>query len=165
MSKRRRTSLEKAVDRELIDKGKQALKEFDKSQAIHIPAKRRDSKLISIRLPVDMLQQLRDMAQQRGDIGYQQLIKSYLADGLARDNSSTSLEAFQLFLRSYVAQMKSSHPEHLYVWYSGQTASGEPAKFILNRSEYSDWHRGLCERIEAGSDVKSHDIELSLEAQ
>lgn len=167
MSKRRRTPLEKSVDRELIDKGKEALKEFDEAEAIHVPAKRRDSKLISIRLPMDMLKQLRDVAQKRGDIGYQQLIKSYLADGLEREKGGGNVEAFGLFLqsalelleKSYVEQMK-SQPERVYVWYSGQVAAGELARFTLNRLEYSDWHPGLYERLEAGQDVGSHNIEL-----
>jgi len=159
MSKRRRTPLEKAVDRELIDKGKEALREFDESEAIHVPAKRRDSKPISIRLPMDMLKQLRDVAEKRGDIGYQQLIKTYLAESLEREKGGSSVEAFGLFLKSYVEQMK-SQPERVYVWYSGQVAAGELARFTLNRLEYSDWHPGLYERLEAGQDVGSHNIEL-----
>ena len=159
MSKRRRTPLEKAVDRELIDKGKEALKEFDESEAIHVPAKRRDSKLISIRLPMDMLKQLRDVAQKRGDIGYQQLMKSYLADGLEREKDGGSVEAFGLFLKNCVEQMR-SQPERVYVWYSGEMASGGLARFTMNRLEYSDWHPGLYERLEAGQDVESHNIEL-----
>ena len=159
MSKRRRTPLEKAVDRELVDKGKEALKEFDEAEAIRVPAKRRDSKLISIRLPMDMLKQLREVAQKRGDIGYQQLIKSYLADSLERETGSSNVEAFGLFLKNYVEQMK-AQPERVYVWYSGQVAVGEIASFTLNRLEYSDWHPGLYERLEAGQDVGSHNIEL-----
>lgn len=158
MSKRRRTPLEKAVDRELVEKGKEALKEFDEAEAVHVSAKRRDSKLISIRLPMDMLKQLREVAQKRGDIGYQQLIKSYLADGLEREKGSSNAD-FGLFLKSYVEQMK-SQPERVYVWYSGQVAAGELARFTLNRLEYSDWHPGLYERLEAGQDVGSHNIEL-----
>lgn len=39
-SKRGRTPLERAVDLELISKGKGALKDFDESQTLYIPAKR-----------------------------------------------------------------------------------------------------------------------------
>ncbi len=159
MSKRRRTPLEKATDRELIEKGKEALKEFDESEAIHVPAKRRDSKLISIRLPMDMLKQLREVAQKRGDIGYQQLIKAYLAESLEREQGRVSAQGFELFLKSYLEQMK-SQPERVYVWSSGQMASGGPVRFTLNRLEYSDWHLGLYEQLEAGQDVGSHNIEL-----
>lgn len=159
MSKRRRTPLEKTVDREFIDKGKEALKEFDEAEAIRVPAKRRDSKLISIRLPMDMLKQLRDVAQKRGDIGYQQLIKAYLAESLEREQGRVSAEGFELFLKSYLEQMK-SQPERVYVWYSAQTSPQELARFTLNRLEYSDWHPGLFERLEAGQDVGSHNIEL-----
>lgn len=41
--KRGRTPLERAIDLELISKGKNVLKDFDKSQALHVPAKRRRS--------------------------------------------------------------------------------------------------------------------------
>ena len=161
MSKRRRTPLEKAVDRELVDKGKEALKEFDEAEAIRVPAKRRDSKPISIRLPMDMLKQLRDVAQKRGDIGYQQLIKTYLAESLEREQGRVNVEAFELLLKSYLEQMQmKSQPERVYVWYSGEMASGGLARFTLNRLEYSDWHPGLYERLEAGQDVESHNIEL-----
>ena len=39
--KRARTPLERAVDQELISKGKDVLKDFDESKALHVPAKRR----------------------------------------------------------------------------------------------------------------------------
>jgi len=38
--KRARTPLERAVDLEMILKGKDVIKDFDESQALHIPAKR-----------------------------------------------------------------------------------------------------------------------------
>lgn len=159
MSKRRRAPLEKAIDRELIEKGKEVMKEFDESEAIRVPAKRRDSKLISIRLPMDMLKQLREVAEKHGDIGYQQLIKAYLAESLERELGRVTAESFELFLKSYLEQMK-SQPERVYVWYSAQTSPHELARFTLNRLEYSDWHPGLFERLEAGQDVGSHNIEL-----
>lgn len=159
MSKRRRIPLEKAVDRELIEKGKAVLKEFDEAEAIRVPAKRRDSKLISIRLPMAMLKQLRDIAQKRGDIGYQQLIKTYLAESLEREQGRVSAESVPLFLKRYVEQIK-SQPERVCVWYSAQTSPQELDRFTMNRVEYSDWHPGLFERLEAGQDVGSHNIEL-----
>lgn len=36
-----RTAREKEVDRELIVKGKKAIKDFDMSKALHVPAKRK----------------------------------------------------------------------------------------------------------------------------
>lgn len=41
------------------------------------------SKLISIRIPQPMMDKLREVAQSKGDVGYQQLIKSYVSNGLA----------------------------------------------------------------------------------
>lgn len=38
--RRARTPLERAVDRELISKGKDALKDFDESQVLHVPARK-----------------------------------------------------------------------------------------------------------------------------
>jgi len=84
MERRKRTPLELRVDRELIEKGKDALRDFDESQEMYIPAKRGDSRPISIRLPNVMLQRLRDLAVQK-NVGYQQLIKVYLVQGLRRE--------------------------------------------------------------------------------
>ena len=39
--KRIRTALDREVDQELISKGKDAIKDFDESQALYGPAKRR----------------------------------------------------------------------------------------------------------------------------
>ncbi len=81
---RKRTPLEREVDQELISKGKDVVKDFDESQALHVPAKQWDTKLISIRLPKWMILRLRELALQKGDMGYQRLIKFYLADVLSR---------------------------------------------------------------------------------
>ena len=48
------------------------------------------TKLVSIRIPEDMLLSLRTLAPMRGDIGYQQLMKTYIADGIYRDNPQLS---------------------------------------------------------------------------
>lgn len=45
-----------------------------------------DSKLISIRMPAGMIQKLRGVAGKKGDMGYQQLIKSYIKQGLTEDS-------------------------------------------------------------------------------
>lgn len=52
------------------------------------PGDENDSKLISIRMPAKMIKQLRGVAGQKGDMGYQQLIKSYIAQGLTDEPAS-----------------------------------------------------------------------------
>ncbi len=92
MPKRIRSKIEKQVDAEFEAKTKEELiAEFDQSQALHVPAKKRESKLISIRLPTSMLKELRDAATKKGDIGYQQLIKVFIADSLSVSRSITAL--------------------------------------------------------------------------
>jgi hypothetical protein len=76
---------ENQADSELISKGKRALDDFDQSEPIVVPAKSRESKLISIRIPIGMMQKLRSVALAKGDIGYQQIIKTYIAEGLRKD--------------------------------------------------------------------------------
>lgn len=84
MNKRKRTPLELEVDQELIAKGKKALKNFDESQEIYVPAQRGDTKPVSIRFPNEMIRQLREIAQRRGNMGYQQLVKIYVAEGISK---------------------------------------------------------------------------------
>lgn len=83
------------VNREILDKGKDAIKDFDDSQEIYVEPKQLKSKLISIRLPKIMIDNLRIIAKQRGDIGYQQIIKTYIAEGLFRDNQEIQYNAQQ----------------------------------------------------------------------
>ncbi len=101
---RKRMPPKREADRELISKGEDALKDFDESQALHVPAKRREAKLISIRLPMGMIRQLREVASRRGDIGYQQLIKLYLSESLLREEFRKDLESFasELLMRGSV---------------------------------------------------------------
>ena len=75
-----------SVTREILNKGKDVIKDFDDSQEIYVEPKQLKSKLISIRLPMVMISNLRIIARERGDIGYQQIIKTYIAEGLLRDN-------------------------------------------------------------------------------
>lgn len=90
MPKRRRTKMEQEVDRELEAETKEELlAEFDQSQALHVPARKTENTLISIRLPKTMIKGLRDVAIQKGDIGYQQLIKIFIADGLSKSETIT----------------------------------------------------------------------------
>lgn len=84
--KEKKNRIDKEVDEELIRKGKDAIKDFDESQEFMVvPPKNPNSKMISIRLPAEMILRLREVAKGKGDIGYQQLIKIYLAEGLMKD--------------------------------------------------------------------------------
>ena len=74
------------IDEEILRKGENVIKDFDDSQEVYVEPKRQESKLISIRLPVIMIKNLRIVAQAKGDIGYQQILKTYIAEGLVRDN-------------------------------------------------------------------------------
>ncbi len=104
MVKRKRTPLELEVDRELIEKGEEALKDFDASQEIYVPARRGDAKLISIRLPQEMIRHLREIALQKGDIGYQQMIKLYVSQGLFREQHRISSDAPTVWSTTYSFQ-------------------------------------------------------------
>lgn len=112
--KKKRTSQDNAVDRELIAKGQDALRDFDESQALRVPAKKRESKLISIRLPMDLLKRLRESAFRKGDIGYQQLIKTYLAESVEREE----------MIDRWAQQMKTVEAMALpiFIWHSGEGA-------------------------------------------
>lgn len=77
-----------SVNREILNKGKDVIKDFDASQEMLIEPKQLKSKLISIRLPMAMISNLRIIAREKGDIGYQQIIKTYIAEGLIRDNQT-----------------------------------------------------------------------------
>ena len=82
MTKDKRT-LKKAVTEEILGSGKNVAGDFDDSQGLFVPAPQ--NKMISIRLPINMLRQLRTIAVTKGDIGYQQLIKAYVAEGIRGD--------------------------------------------------------------------------------
>ncbi|MSR78255.1 MAG: NAD-dependent epimerase/dehydratase family protein [Candidatus Omnitrophica bacterium] len=47
------------------------------------------SKLISIRMPKEMMEKLRGTAQKQGNLGYQKLIKNYITQGLAQTEGRT----------------------------------------------------------------------------
>ena len=75
----------KSVDEEILAKGKNVIEDFDDAEGMYVTPKPLQNKLISIRLPMVMINTLRVVAQIKGDIGYQQLIKTYIAEGLNRD--------------------------------------------------------------------------------
>ena len=82
----RKMKANKQIDEEILKKGKGAIEDFDNSKEVYVEATRPESKLISIRLPIDMIRSLRQMAVLKGDIGYQQMIKTYIAEGIWQDN-------------------------------------------------------------------------------
>lgn len=83
MKKQKRTSLAQEVDRELIARGRGVIQEFDTSAGVSVSARSRESRLISIRLPVWMIEKLQQVAEVKGNVGYQQLIKIFLANALS----------------------------------------------------------------------------------
>ena len=82
----------KEVDKEIISKGKDVVGDFNRAEALTLPAKT-GNKLISIRVPIDLLKRLRRRADAMGDIGYQTLIKIYIAAGLHKDEQEKMPEA------------------------------------------------------------------------
>lgn len=51
-----------------------------------------DSKLISIRIPANMIEKLRGVAGKKGDMGYQKLIKSYISQGLTDEGGGSDAD-------------------------------------------------------------------------
>jgi predicted DNA binding CopG/RHH family protein len=82
---KKRTRREDDIDAELIAKGKAAADDFDASAAVSISPIPTPNKMIAIRLPTRMIHQLKQTAAQKGFLGYQQLIKAYIAAGLANE--------------------------------------------------------------------------------
>lgn len=90
-----------SVTHEILKRGKDVLKDFDDSQEILVEPKQLKSKLISIRLPTIMIGNLRIIAREKGDIGYQQIIKTYIAEGLFRDNQKIQYNRQQAKIIEY----------------------------------------------------------------
>ena len=109
MGKKTKKEIDREVDAELEAKSKEELlAEFAQSQALHVPAKKRANKLISIRLPMTMLNALRDAALKKGDVGYQQMIKIFIADGLLRAGVAGTPPVMEPSLGSIAATQGSS---------------------------------------------------------
>ena len=87
---KKRSKREKEADEELIRKGKDAVKDFDASKGFWVAPPKRDNRLISIRLPNEMIDRLREAAIRKGAIGYQQVIKLYISEGLLKDKQAFS---------------------------------------------------------------------------
>ncbi len=67
--------------------------------------KSRPSKMVSIRIPLDTLEQLKQIAADR-DLGYQSLLKLYIGEGLRRDirelQKDTLLDQTENVLRKHL---------------------------------------------------------------
>jgi predicted DNA binding CopG/RHH family protein len=71
--------------------------------------KERPSKMVSIRIPVDTLEQLREVATSR-ELGYQSLLKLYIGEGLRKDvaeiEKHTLLDETESLLRKHLDEVK-----------------------------------------------------------
>lgn len=57
--------------------------------------KDRPSTTITMRIPVDVVDSLKALAPKRGFTGYQTLLKSYISEGLRRDEARFDLSAVE----------------------------------------------------------------------
>ena len=110
------------------------------------------TKLVSIRIPEDVLSNVKTLASQRGDIGYQQLIKAYVAEGVNRDQihfvgvpiNASALSSEQTNVISFMS--RSFHPKRS--WFSRNdiqtpyearfftsTTTGASGDIAINREE------------------------------
>jgi hypothetical protein len=64
--------------------------DWDESQSVTVvPEKRKASEVsTSIRLPKSMVSKLRKVAERKGDIGYQTLIKIWIAERLEKESAA-----------------------------------------------------------------------------
>jgi hypothetical protein len=115
MHKKKDKKKSQEVDSELEAKGRDAQSDFDDSQALFVPARNRESKLISIRLPISMIKELRAVAIKKGDIGYQQLIKIFIADGLLKSGTPATPYALNSVQGAMISTQGSSTIRHLQV--------------------------------------------------
>jgi len=71
--------------------------------------KKRPSQMVSIRIPVDTLEQLKQLAEAR-NLGYQSLLKLYIGEGIRRDvpslNKRTLLNETEDYLRKHLGDDK-----------------------------------------------------------
>lgn len=56
-------------------------------------AKDRPMTSITLRIPVDVVESMKDIAPKRGFVGYQTLLKAYLSEGLRRDEAQFAFSA------------------------------------------------------------------------
>ena len=58
-------------------------------------AKNRPSTTITMRIPVDVVELLKELAPARGLAGYQTLLKYYISEGLRRDEAQAELQTLR----------------------------------------------------------------------
>ena len=101
MKKDKKKLFQETVDDEILKKGKNIVKDFDESAEIFVPARKRKNKLISIRFPIAMIRELRRVSTQKGDIGYQQVLKAYIAEGLSREKGCETVNFRQPLIQHH----------------------------------------------------------------
>lgn len=62
--------------------------EKNKTQSKKVRAQGQNNKLISIRIPEEVIERLREVADEKGGGGYQQLIKNYISEGLTGEDGA-----------------------------------------------------------------------------
>jgi hypothetical protein len=63
-------------------------------------AKERPLTSITLRVPVDVIESLKAMAPHKGYRGYQTLLKSYISEGLRRDEAAHASDAIERLTRA-----------------------------------------------------------------
>ncbi|WP_347260425.1 hypothetical protein [Rudaea sp.] len=63
-------------------------------------AKERPVTSITLRIPVDVVDSLKTIAPHKGYSGYQTLLKSYISEGLRRDEAAFAPDAMQRLARA-----------------------------------------------------------------
>lgn len=115
------------VDVEILTKGKAVAEDFDAAQELYVQPKKQESRPISIRLPMDIIVRLRRVAERR-NMGYQQLIKLFLAEALLRQQQHIEVWSSNVFQEGYpvgeryVAGSASDYP----------STEGNMADFIIH---------------------------------
>jgi hypothetical protein len=93
----------------LVMKASSGMKTENSMKKVNITLHRRPSKMVSIRVPKDALEQLKLIAAQK-ELGYQSLLKLYIGEGLRRDLAEMSQASFIAktvnVLRKHIADEK-----------------------------------------------------------
>lgn len=63
-------------------------------------AKTRPVTSIPLRIPVDVVDNLKSIAPQKGFTGYQTLLKAYISEGLRRDEATSAPDAIERLTRA-----------------------------------------------------------------
>jgi len=60
----------------------------------------REMTTITLRIPVDVVESMKTIAPKRGFAGYQALLKTYISDGLRRDEAALLEPGYAKFMRA-----------------------------------------------------------------